>query len=56
MDFSPGVRRMQAAVSLEVPFDQGRQQMKVLAALEVTTKSVERTTEAIGAANRFSVL
>ena len=48
-EFSPGVRRMQAMVGQEVPFDDGREQMKVLAGLEVTTKSVERTAEAIGA-------
>jgi Uncharacterised protein family (UPF0236) len=48
-EFSPGVRRMQALVGQEVPFDDGREQMKVLAGLEVTTKSVERTAEAIGA-------
>jgi hypothetical protein len=47
-DFSPGVRRMQALVGLQIPFDHGREQMKVLAGLEVTTKSVERTAEAIG--------
>ena len=49
-EFSPGVRRMQAVVGQEVPFDQGRLQMKLLADLEVTTKAVERTAEAIGAA------
>ncbi len=49
MELSPGVRRMQAAVGQEAPFDHGRQQMKLLADLEVTTKSVERTAEAIGA-------
>jgi hypothetical protein len=48
-ELSPGVRRMQAAVGQEAPFDHGRQQMKLLADLEVTTKSVERTAEAIGA-------
>lgn len=48
-EFSPGVRRMQAMVGQEAPFDHGRKQMKVLAGLEVTTKSVERTAEAIGA-------
>jgi hypothetical protein len=48
-DFSPGVRRMQAMVGQEAPFDHGRGQMKVLAGLEVTAKSVERTAEAIGA-------
>jgi hypothetical protein len=47
-EFSPGVRRMQAVVGQEAPFDHGRQQMKLLADLEVTTKSVERTAEAIG--------
>jgi hypothetical protein len=45
---SPGVRRMQALVGMEAPFNHGRQQMKLLAGLEVTTKSVERTAEAIG--------
>ena len=39
---------MQAVVGQEAPFDQGRQQMKLLADLEVTTKAVERTAEAIG--------
>ncbi len=48
-EFSPGVRRMQAIVGQEAPFDHGREQLKVLAGLEVTTKSVERTAEAIGA-------
>lgn len=47
-EISPGVRRMQAVVGQESPFDRGRQQMKLLAGLEVTTKSVERTAEAIG--------
>ena len=48
-EFSPGVRRMQAMVGQEAPFDHGREQMQVLAGLEVTTKSVERTAEALGA-------
>jgi hypothetical protein len=47
-EFSPGVRRMQAMMGQEAPFEQGRQQMKLLADLEVTTKSIERTAEAIG--------
>jgi hypothetical protein len=47
-EFSPGVRRMQSFVGQEAPFDHGRQQMKLLADLEVTTKAVERTAEAIG--------
>ena len=46
---SPGVRRMQAIVGQEGPFERGRQQLKLLANLEVTAKSVERTSEAIGA-------
>lgn len=47
-EFSPGVRRMQAVVGQGAPFDQGQQQLKLLANLEVTTKSVERVSEAIG--------
>jgi hypothetical protein len=47
-EFSPGVRRMQAVVGQEAPFDHGRQQIKLLAGLEATTKAVERTAEAIG--------
>src|SRR5204863_6914033 len=47
-ELSPGVRRMQAVVGQEAPFEDGRQQMKLLADLEVTTKAVERTAEAIG--------
>ena len=48
-ELSPGVRRMQTLVGQAAPFDHGRQQMKLLADLEVTTKSVERTAEMIGA-------
>jgi hypothetical protein len=48
-EFSPGVRRMQALVGQDTAFDHGRRQMKLLAGLEVTTKSVERVAEAIGA-------
>jgi len=40
---------MDAIVGQQGPFDRGREQMKVLAGLEVTAKSVERTAEAIGA-------
>jgi hypothetical protein len=47
-EFSPGVRRMQAAVGQEAPFDRGRRQLKLLAGLEVTAKAVERTAESIG--------
>ena len=48
-EFSPGVRRMEAVLGQEAPFEQGRQRMKLLAGLEVTAKAVERTAEAIGA-------
>jgi hypothetical protein len=47
-ELSPGVRRMLAAVGHEAPFEQGRQQMELLAGLSLTTKAVERTAEAIG--------
>ena len=46
---SPGVRRMLAMVGHEMPFEQGGEQMKLLAGLSVNTKAVERTAEAIGA-------
>jgi hypothetical protein len=45
---SPGVRRMHALVGQEAAFDHGREQIKMLAGLDVTTKAVERTAEAIG--------
>ena len=48
-ELSPGVRRMLATVGQEAPFEQGREQMKLLAGLSVTTKAVERTAETIGA-------
>ena len=48
-DLSPGVRRMLALVGSETSFDQGRQQMELLAGLDVTTKAVERTAESTGA-------
>lgn len=48
-EFSPGVRRMQAMVGQDAAFEHGRQQLQLLAGLEVTTKSVERVAEAIGA-------
>jgi hypothetical protein len=47
-EFSPGVRRMHALVGQQAPFDHGREQMQLLAGLEVTAKSVERIAEAIG--------
>jgi hypothetical protein len=48
-ELSPSVRRMLATVGQQAAFDQGRQQMELLAGLSVTTKAVERTAEAIGA-------
>ena len=48
-EFSPGVRRMMAAVGSEASFQQSREQLELLAGLEVTAKAVERQTEAIGA-------
>lgn len=48
-DFSPGVRRMQALVGQDASFEHGREQLRLLAGLEVTAKSVERGAEAIGA-------
>jgi hypothetical protein len=47
-ELSPGVRRMLALVGSEAPFDHGRRQIELLAGLQVTTKAVERTAEAIG--------
>jgi hypothetical protein len=47
-ELSPGVRRMLAVVGSEAPFDQGREQLRLLADLTVTTKAVERTAEAMG--------
>ena len=47
-ELSPGVRRMMGVVGHDAPFDHGRRLMNDLASLEVTTKSVERTAEAIG--------
>lgn len=47
-DFSPGVRRMLAAVGSESAFAHGQQQIKLLAGLDVTVKAVERIAESIG--------
>ncbi len=47
-EYSPGVRRMMAAVGSETSFEQGREQLELLAGLEVTTKAVERQAEALG--------
>ena len=48
-EHSPGVRRMEAFVGQENPFKNGREQLKILAGIEVTVKSVERTAEETGA-------
>jgi hypothetical protein len=47
-EYSPGVRRMMAVVGSDASFDQGREQLQLLAGLEVTRKAVERHAEAIG--------
>ena len=39
---------MLAAVGQDAPFEHGREQIKLLAGLSVTTKAVERTAEEIG--------
>lgn len=46
---SPAVRRMMAVVGSESSFDQSREQLELLAGIEVTAKAVERQAEAIGA-------
>lgn len=46
---SPGVRRMMAAVGSESSFEQSREQLDLLAGIEVPAKAVERHAEAIGA-------
>jgi hypothetical protein len=48
-EYSPGVRRMMAVVGSETSFNQGREQLELLAGLPVTTKAVERHAEALGA-------
>lgn len=48
-ELTPAVRRIQTAVGQQMPFDAGREQMKLLADLDVTTRSVERTAESSGA-------
>jgi hypothetical protein len=46
---SPGLRRMMALVGSDSSFDRGREQLEVLAGLEITSKSIQRHAEAIGA-------
>lgn len=47
--YSPGVRRMMGTVGSEASFEHGRQQLELLAGVEVTAKAVERQAEALGA-------
>jgi hypothetical protein len=47
--YSPGVRRMLAVVGSQSSFEQSREQLELLAGIEVTAKAVERQAEAIGA-------
>jgi hypothetical protein len=47
-EYSSGVRRMMAMVGSETGFERGRQQLELLAGIDVTTKAVERQAEAIG--------
>ena len=46
---SPGVRRMIGVVGSETSFEHGREQLESLAGLDLTTKTVERQAEAVGA-------
>jgi hypothetical protein len=45
---SPGVRRMMGQVGGKEAFDDGRKDLEVLAGIDVTTKAVERVSEAVG--------
>jgi len=45
---SPGVRRMMGQVGGKEAFDEGRKDLEVLAGVLVTTKAVERVSEAVG--------
>lgn len=47
-ELSPAVRRMQAVVGQQMPFEPGREHLKLLAGLDLTTKSIQRSAEAIG--------
>jgi len=47
-EYSPGLRRMMAVVGSETSFQHGREQLELLAGIDVTTKAVERQAEAIG--------
>lgn len=47
--FSPGVRRMMSLVGAKESFDAGRDDLRLLAGINVTDKDVERHAEAVGA-------
>jgi len=47
-EYSPGARRMMAVVGSETSFEHGRQQLELLAGIDVTAKAVERQSEAMG--------
>ena len=51
-EFSPGVRRMTAVAGSDSNFDLAREQIELLAGIKLSTKSVERHAEQIGAAIR----
>jgi Uncharacterised protein family (UPF0236) len=46
--FSPGARRMMARVGAKEAFDEARQDLEELSGVKVSTKALERTSEAIG--------
>ena len=47
-EMSPAVRRMMAVVGSQTSFEQGREQLALLAGIAVNAKAVERQAEAIG--------
>lgn len=46
--FSPGIRRMMARVGAKESFEEGRRDLEELGGVTITTKEVERVSEAIG--------
>lgn len=46
--FSPGVRRMMGLVGSKEPFDEGRRDLEELSGVKVSTKALERASEATG--------
>jgi hypothetical protein len=53
--FSPGVRRMMGLVGAKEAFEEGRRDLQELSGVRVSTKSLERAAEAIGAAIEATV-